>query len=298
MLKLGKMYTPHGEYNIFILKNNSIDRLEIGSPTSKWHCIDSNILYGEYTRKIFKTYGNSDLGKLYKNTIKNSKTIDVQEQMNMRWEDGIFYKDFFKSLPTGEYYGFTEKEGKLDSEVCMYGGVKIVHCVSEITCNLDLEPLNFLQYKRSKKLDDIPVLSCPKAYDSGYENCLFMTEIFRTFFKGYTNSDIDVDSAEELRNLLYDNCGFPVLIRENGGPVSVGTDAIRRLARMKRETPASIITSDIKDNNGRLALTASRLNSAKYPAAVFLEKYRHYKELAEMYCSLNLTRRGAYGTNG
>jgi len=283
MLKLGKMYTPAGEYNIFILKNENIDRLEIGAPTSKWHSIDSKILYGEYTRKVFKTYGNADLGKLYKDTIKNAKIIEVPEQIDIRWEDGVLFKDFLKYLSNDEYYGFTEKEGRLDSEVCLYGGVKIVLYVFDAACSFDLEPLNFPQYKRSKKQDEIPELACPRDYSGTYENCLSMTAIFKMYFKACANSNINIDSPEELRTLLYDNLGLPVLSREQNGMASVGADAVRKLARMKRDVPARIFTSDIRDNKGRLSLTSDRLNSAKYPVAVFLEKYRHYKELADMF---------------
>lgn len=279
MLKLGKMYTANGEYNIFILKNSSIDRLEIGTASSKWHSVDSQILYGEYTRKVSKTFGNADLGALYKNTIKNAKTIDVLEQIDMNWEDGVFCRRFFKRLSDGKYYGFVEKEGKLDSEVYMYGGVKIVLCVSGVVCNLDLEPLNFPQYKRSKKKEEIPVLR-PRLIDKAYDNYLFMEAIFRCFFNEYTKSEINMDSPDELRTLLYDTLMLPVVAKDENGLVSVSVDTIRKLARIKRDRPEEIITNNIYDSNGRLVLKADRLNSAKYPAAVYLEKYYHYKELA------------------
>jgi hypothetical protein len=280
LLKLGKMYTAESVYNIFILKNASIDRLEIGDPDSKWHNIDSRILYGEYTRKVCKTFGNIELGNLYKDTIKKAKTIDAPEQMDMGLEDGVYCEEYLKLSSEEAYYGFVKKKGRLYSEVCLYDGVKIILYVSDAECNIDLEPLNFPLYKRVKKLEEIPDVAWKRHYDRAYDNCLFMAAIFRKFFIGYVNSIVNIDSPDVLREVLYDVLKIPVLYRDHNGDASVETDAIRKLARMKRDVPVNIITSDMRDGRGRLALTAARLNSAKYPAVVYLEKYRHYKELA------------------
>lgn len=280
MLKLGKMYTVDGgEYNIFILKNENIDRLEIGTSTSKWHSIDSLILYGEYTRKVFRTYGNAELGKLYKDTITTAKTIDVHEQMDMKLEDGVFFRRFTKRLSDSEYYSFTEKDGKLDSEVCVYGGAKIILYVFDTTCNLDLEPLNFPQYKRSKKQAELPYLTWPRSCDGQYEDYLFMSSVYRFLFYFYTRTKINIDSPCELRKLLYEDLGLPVVAREQDGTASVDEEVIKKLARRKRKEPVNIFTNDIK--SGRVTVSAKRLNNAKYPETVLLEKYLQCKKKAE-----------------
>jgi len=283
MLKLGKMYTAENEYNIFILKNASIDRLEIGDSESKWHNIDSRILYGEYTRKVFRTYGNSALGNLFKDTVKSAKNINVPEQINMRWEDGIFFKDYLMYLSDDELYEFTEKDGVLYNEIFLYCGVKIVLYVFDATCCYDLEPLNFPMYKRTKRLDIIVKALPSKKHSKAYENCLYMTSIFKEYFINLVNSGINIDSPDELRVLLFGDLRLPVLIKEQNGTASVGAEAIQRLAQLKREIPSSIFTNDITDNIGRLALSATQLNNAKYPAAVYLEKYRYYKKLSELH---------------
>jgi hypothetical protein len=193
-------------------------------------------------------------------------------------EDGIYYKDTLKYASDERYYVYTEKTGKLYSEVCQYNGVRIEHLVYDETCGLYLEPLNSPEYKRAKAQKEKPVQEQPSGK---YERCLYFAALFEKMFKVNARSDIDLDLPDSLRALLYGELGLPVIIREKGGAASVETKAIRKLAGIKSDNPAIALSEDITDKNGRLILRAEYINTAKYPAAVYLDKYRYYKKKSE-----------------
>jgi hypothetical protein len=267
------MYTVAGEYNIFILENQSITRFEIGDSYSRWHDINSNILYGEYKRQSLRAFGDYNLARLYKNTIKNAKNLACEEKVTEIWADGFYVKETLKFISDDEYYGYTEKSGVFQCELCKYGGVLIEVYVYEEECSLDLPPLNRQEYKRVNAVYDTPI---QRTDSDNYENFLYLSAYFKNMFFVYVKQEIDIDSDGELISLFYAKRKLPILIKSRNGKGSVKPKAIAALAGIMRETPSKAFTKDIKDKNGKLVLRANVINNAEYPEAVFLSKYRYY----------------------
>ena len=280
------MNTASNEYNIFMLDSKRINRLEIGASTSMWHDINSNILYGEYTRRACRTFGDYILGQLYKDTLKNAKAIEADIQTNTKWDGGVFYKETVKYLSDDEYYSYTEKSGRFHSELCRYGGVTIEVYIYDEACDLDLTPFNCREYKMVKRQKEMP-LRRDKPDD--YDNYIYLAELFKGLFLNLAKTSIDLSSDEALSQLLYKEMNMPVVVKGKNGLGSVKAKALRALAGVKKETPSSIFRNDIKDKNGRIVLKANVMNQAEYPAAVYLQKHRYYAEQAEGFKSRGKT---------
>jgi len=281
------MYTATAEYNIFILENSAISRFEIGDSTSKWHDENSAIFYGEYKRQALRTFGDHRLARLYRKTIEEAKNIDCAAKINSIWEDGIYIKETVKFKSDDEYYGYMEKSGVFQSELCKCDGVLIEVYVFDEDCRLDLPPLNHQEYKLASTKEREPELC--KNYEP-YSNCLYLAALFRDLFSTHVRRWIDIDSDDEISRLFYSERRLPSLVKGKNGIGSVKPKAIRALADVKREVPSRAFSADIRDNNGKLILRASVINSAAYPEAVFLSKYRYYAERAKRLKNLNALR--------
>jgi|GEM_PF-2536518 len=290
MLRLGKMYTTTDEFNIFILENSSITRLEIGDSKSQWQYENSAILYGEYKRQSLWVFGDCSLAQLYRKTIENAKNMNCTQQIYSKWEKGFFLQEIVKHKSDNEYYSYIEKSGKFLSELCRHDGVTVEVYVFEEDCRLDLSPLNHEEYKRVKKCHKKPTQ--PNCAD--YDNSAYLAELFKDLFCTYVRQNINIDSDEAIYSLFYTKRNLPCLIKSRNGEGSVKPKAIRALAGEMKEVPSGAFSADIRDKNGKLVLRASVINNAKYPEAVFLNKYRYYAERA----ARNIKEKGDFKNAG
>lgn len=277
MLRLGKMYTGSDEYNIFILENSAITRFEIGDSKSRWQDLNSTILYGEYKRQSLRIFGDGDLAQLYRKTVDQAKALNCSEKINAKWVDGILVKETVKYKSEDEYYSYMDKSGVFYSELCKYGGVLIEIFMYEEDYSLDLSPLNHEEYKWVRNKKETPaskVLRDNAAAD--WENCLYVASELKDIFLAYVRKDIDIASDEAISFLFYAERGMPAFKLDANGMGSVKEKVIRELAGIVLEAPLHRFADDIRDSNGKLILRANVLNSAKYPEAILLRKYRYY----------------------
>lgn len=114
-----------------------------------------------------------------------------------------------------------------------------------------------------------------KKYQHQYENCNYVIETLHRAFCALTHETGNIDSADVLRNLIYNKMKCKVLVYTKTNRPSTSAAAISKLASIKRDKPLDI-TKPILDIDGSVVIKAEALANAKYPVLVILEKYREY----------------------
>lgn len=112
-----------------------------------------------------------------------------------------------------------------------------------------------------------------------YQVCDKVVNMLETLLKKSTNTEININSSIQLSELLYSKLKCPVLVRTKTGKPSVGSKALKKLAKEKRENPSTAIINDIVDSDGNKIIKAEALNKAKFPAVVIMNAYKEYIKL-------------------
>jgi DNA polymerase I-like protein with 3'-5' exonuclease and polymerase domains len=132
-----------------------------------------------------------------------------------------------------------------------------------------------------------------KKFMEGYTTCDYVIKLLEKMIHTITRSEFKVSSNDQLIELLYNRMKCPIYVRTKTGRPSTGAKAIKKLAGQKREEAFKIVTEDIRDDKGRLIIAAKKLNEARYPVVVLLEKYREYIKL--MTAFYNRIEKGSVG---
>ena len=117
-----------------------------------------------------------------------------------------------------------------------------------------------------------------RKYEVQYNNCNYIIDKLLKAFRTLTRSDCNINSNQELSDLIYNKMHCEVLSRTGKGVPSTATLALNKLANEKRETAVDPV-SDIVDMFGKTVVKGSKLSESKYPALVILSKYREYVKL-------------------
>jgi DNA polymerase I-like protein with 3'-5' exonuclease and polymerase domains len=152
MLKYGELRTQTDKYSVFILETKETRRLDIVSEGEKFNQLDTNLLYGEYTKRgKFYTYGDKRLGKLFNNTISFAKSIDVKTNLENKWDNGKFIVSQIKDdAASKSYYKLVTINNVFSEELSTYDGVQVALFKYEKDLDFDLPPLTLNQYSSSK----------------------------------------------------------------------------------------------------------------------------------------------------
>lgn len=117
-------------------------------------------------------------------------------------------------------------------------------------------------------------------FQKNLDNCDYVMKMLLEAFRTITRIDGNINSSEVLTDLIFGKMQCPVLVRTKTGKPSTGAASIKKLASIKRtDQTTGGVTRDIKDLNGKVVVSADKLNKAKYPALVILEQYRIYNKL-------------------
>ena len=117
-----------------------------------------------------------------------------------------------------------------------------------------------------------------RKYEEQYNNCNYIIDKLLKAFRVLTHSDCNVNSGQELSDLIYNKMHCEVLARTKTGQPSVASIALNKLAKAKREEPADPV-EDITDMFGNCIISGKTLSESKYPALVVLSKYKEYAKL-------------------
>lgn len=117
-----------------------------------------------------------------------------------------------------------------------------------------------------------------KKYEKQYKNCNYIIDMLLKAFRTLTKEDGNINSNQVLIPLIYNRMKCKVLMRTQTGLASTSSIAIKKLAKIKTNTPREI-TEDLKDLYGKTVIKAEELANSKYPALVILAKYREYNKL-------------------
>lgn len=117
-----------------------------------------------------------------------------------------------------------------------------------------------------------------KKYERQYRNCNYILDMLLKAFRTLTREDGNINSADVLRNLLYNKMRCDVLLRTKTGLPSTAAQAIKKLGAIKakeeHESPGDLI-----DLYGNVIIKGKDLAVAKFPALLILSKYREYQKL-------------------
>ena len=134
----------------------------------------------------------------------------------------------------------------------------------------DLVPLKAEQEYYGMRVD-------VKRYEEQYVNCNYILDVLIKAFRTMTHVTGNINSADVLRDLLYNKMRCKVLQRTPTGLASTSGATISKLAHQKASTPHNI-TQDIVDLNGKVVIKAKDLSESKYPVLLILDKYREYNK--------------------
>lgn len=94
-----------------------------------------------------------------------------------------------------------------------------------------------------------------------------------------TRSNAKLTSSQVLSDILYNKMKCPIYARTNKGAPSTGASALAKLSKEMRSEKLNTIKTDIRDDQGNVIIAADKLNKAKYPVVLLLQKYKDYTKL-------------------
>lgn len=121
-------------------------------------------------------------------------------------------------------------------------------------------------------------------YQKQYENCNYIIDTLEKAFRVLTHEDGNIQSKDNLRNIIYNKMGCKVYKRTKTNKPSVDSSVITLLGSMKADKPREF-TEAILDMNGKEVISAKQLANSKYPAMVILAKYNEMLKLKTAFYS-------------
>lgn len=158
------------------------------------------------------------------------------------------YKHLFKKLPESEYGVYEiENELQISKSINEYYGLR-----------LNQEGL----IKRLKNVE-------------------FIVDKLAALFKEFHKTSKNINSADVLRDIVYNKLGCKVVVRTKKNKPSTSADAIRNIVdhgKIKGIDLTTDVPSDVRDLYNKPIISGKDLKENRYPSLVILSHYNKYKK--------------------
>lgn len=121
------------------------------------------------------------------------------------------------------------------------------------------------------------------AFNKEYEVLTDIIPRLEELFKELTRSEINLNSAEKLRYVLYTKLKRRIISYTTKGFPSTSKKVLAALAKEKLKEPRELLKDDLRDIHGKSVLRAKDINSAVAPECVLLLVYKKVKKLMSAY---------------
>lgn len=216
-----------------------------------------------------------DLDQVFKNKLIRFDILPEEIVKYYACPDGPntikVYKHLMKQLPTSEYYVF-ELESKLQR----------VKAINEYY---------------GLRLNQEGLLSRLK-------NVEFIVDKLASIFKEWHKTSKNINSADVLRNIIYNQLGCRVVVRTEKGKPSTSVHAVSNIVdygEIKGIDLENDLPSDIVDLYGNTIVKGADLKANRYPSLVILAAYNKYKKELSALKRLqkkSIKNRCMFGING
>lgn len=96
------------------------------------------------------------------------------------------------------------------------------------------------------------------------------------------HEDLNLDSSDVLRDLLYAKLNYPILTTTKIGRAKTDSKSLLELGRIVKSKPTNLLSQDVKVRYMQL-LSKEQLNSSKYPVALLVYAYKKCKKFSAVY---------------